>query len=223
MSTRATRATRGAVFAAIATVTAAAAHTIGGGAAPSPLFCAILFAFAVPLTTALVSASPAVSRGPLSRAALSKAALSQAALWRTGLAVGASQALFHAAFAVVGDLGASPVPLAQGHVHGSPSLSLTDAAVHLPTTVLPVGLDMTVAHAFAAVITIALVCRGEAALAAIASWIVRAAAAPLDGPVPPSVPRRVASIPVLPRTARVVPPGLGRRGPPSVLSSFLAA
>jgi hypothetical protein len=213
MSTRATRATRGAVFAAIATVTAAAAHTIGGGVAPSPLFCAILFALAVPLTTALVSASPTASRGSLSKAAL----------WRTGLAVGASQALFHAAFAVVGDLGASPVALTQGHAHGSLSLSLTDAAVHVPTTVLPIGLDMTIAHAFAAVITIALVCRGEAALSAIAAWIVRAAAAPLDGPVPPGVPRRVASIPVLPRTARVVPPGLGRRGPPSVLSSSLAA
>jgi hypothetical protein len=213
MSTRAARASRGAVFAAIATVTAAAAHTIGGGVAPSPLFCAILFALAVPLATALVSASPALSRGVLSKASV----------WRTGLAVGASQALFHAVFAVVGDLGAAPVSLTQGHAHGYAALAGTDAAVHLSTTVTPVGVDMTIAHVFAAVVTIALVCRGEAALAAIAAWIVRAAAAPLPGPVPPRVPRRVASIPALPRTATVVPPGLGRRGPPHVLSSSFAA
>ena len=82
----------------LATVVAATAHTLAGGGAPSPLFCAVIAALAVPGATALAGPRPA--------------------LWRTALAVGGSQVLFHAAFAVTGDLGAWDA--GTEHVHGAP-------------------------------------------------------------------------------------------------------
>lgn len=198
MSTRAARAIRGAAFAGIATVTAAAAHTLGGGAAPSPLFCAILFALAVPPATALASPRPAP--------------------WRAALAVGAGQLLFHGAFAVVGDIGigAATAHATLGHVHGAASTWAMDATG-------AAGVDMTLAHVLAAIVTIALVCRGESLLARIGAWVVRRAAAAVTVPSSSAVLRRVDAMPARPRARLVLPPGLGRRGPPSPLPVPLAA
>lgn len=198
MSTRAARAIRGAVFAGIATVTAAAAHTLGGGAAPSPLFCAILFALAVPPTTALASPRPAPGRA--------------------ALAVGAGQLLFHGAFAVVGDIGtvAATAYATRGHVHGAASTWTMDA-----TGVA--GVDMTLAHVLAAIVTIALVCHGESLLARIGAWVIRRACAAVTVPSASAVLRRVDALPTRPRARAVLPPGLGRRGPPTPLPVPFAA
>jgi hypothetical protein len=198
MNTRAARAIRGAVFAGIATITAAAAHTLGGGVAPSPLFCAVLFALAVPPATALASPRPAP--------------------WRAALAVGAGQVLFHAAFALVGDIGeGSTTAYAMlGHAHGATSTWTMDAAG-------VAGADMTLAHVLAAIVTIALVCRGESLLARIAAWVVRRAAVAVPAPSSSAVLRRVDALPTRPRARAVLPPGLGRRGPPAALPVPLAA
>jgi hypothetical protein len=56
MNSRASRAVRGTALAAVATLLAAVAHTLGGGAAPSPLFCGVLLVFAAPLAIALAGA-----------------------------------------------------------------------------------------------------------------------------------------------------------------------
>ncbi|MFG6474864.1 hypothetical protein ACFXP7_00580 [Microbacterium sp. P06] len=199
MSNRAARASRGAVFAAVATITAAAAHTLGGGAPPSLLYCAILFALATPLAVALASPRPEP--------------------WRAALAVGASQLLFHGAFALMGDIGAtsgSMMSVTPGHVHDTTMTMSADAAA-------PAYADMTLLHVLAALVTVALVCRGESALAAIGAWMVRAAAVPAGSPHGPGVPRGAGFIPEPPPVSFVFPPGLGRRGPPASLPSPSAA
>jgi hypothetical protein len=189
---------RGAALAGVATVLAATAHTIGGGEAPSVLFCAILFALATPLTTAFASARPS--------------------LWRTTAAVGSSQALFHGAFGLLGDLGLSAAGgRAAAHVHGTVSLASTaDAVMTAPA-------DMTLAHAVAALVTITVVRRGERALRVIRDWIVGAASVPAPPATHPGVPRRVAARTRILRPALIVPPGLGRRGPPLSLPTRIAA
>jgi hypothetical protein len=191
VSTRSARATRGAVFAALASTTAATAHTLAGGGAPSPLFCLLLAVLALPATTALVGRRPA--------------------LWRTATAVGAAQALFHTSFATVGDIGVWDATSAHAHAGHPPLPSGPDAAV-MPTTAA-----MTAAHVVAALLVIVAVHRGERVLRAIAAWLprfvrrLRAALIPLR-------PRPLLSASALPRPAgplRLLASSLRRRGPPA--------
>lgn len=195
VSTRSARALRGGAFALVATVSAAAAHTLAGGGAPSALFCFFLAALSAPAATALAGTKPA--------------------LWRTASAVGGVQALFHAAFATAGDLGAWDA--AAAHVHG--------AAPALPG---PAGAApgsgwafMTVAHALAAAVTMLAVHRGERTLRAVLGWILprmlrRFAVAP--APVRPGTATTMSASVPLPRP-RPGAAAVTRRGPPTALAS----
>ncbi|MFG6504230.1 hypothetical protein [Microbacterium sp. P05] len=191
MNGRAVRARRGGALAATATLIAATAHTLGGGVAPSPMFCLVLFALATPFATAFAVPRPS--------------------LWRTAAAVGVSQALFHAAFTVIGDPGWSA---ATGpHVHGAAAMASMGA---MADAAAPAHADMTLAHVLAALATILLVRHGQALIAAIRAWIIRAAST-ADAPVlrPRAAVRTVPA--ERPPASRVFPPGLGRRGPPRAL------
>jgi hypothetical protein len=194
VSRRSARALRGSAFALLATLGAAAAHTLAGGGAPTQLFCLLLAALSAPLATALAAARPV--------------------LWRTALAVGGAQALFHAAFATTGDIGAWDA--APAHAHGEPVGAMVFASPEAPTP----GAAMTIAHLVAAVVTIGVVHRGEHLARRITAWLI------------PRMLRRFAVASVRPRPgillsrtwcAPVPRPRLGaravaRRGPPSPLA-----
>lgn len=199
MNSRAARTLRGAAIAAIATVTAAASHTLGGGTAPSVLFCAVLFVFAVPVATVVATTRPS--------------------MWRTILAVGSAQLSFHAAFALVGDIGIPAV------VRGTMSAGMHAHDVGLlwtPNAALAPDTGMTVMHTVAALVSAALIWRGEAALAAIVDWVARAARRVL---VPASAVEQRCTpwFASVPRAVAALPPGLGRRGPPPLSSPSFAA
>lgn len=194
MTTRTTRALRGASFAAIATLLAAVAHTLGGGGAPSPLFCTVVAVLATPAAMLLA--------GPRVRA------------WRTWASVGASQLLFHLAFSLVGDLGAWDVG-ALGHVHGPAAVDLASAAsVPLPSP------GMLAAHAAAAALTAWLVRVGERVVLAVSAWTVRVlnrariVLAPHRG-----LARPLPSAPPVLARGRVAAHPLSRRGPPRLSSA----
>lgn len=195
VNSRAARALRGTALAAFATLIAALAHTLGGGAAPSPLFCAALFAFAAPLATALAGARVSL-RGTIA-------------------AVAASQLLFHGAFAALGDFGSSTAATG-GHLHGVvPTLSVLAPAPEHP--------DMTFAHVLAGLVTVAAVRRGESIVRAVRTWILGTAAPPATSIVFPRVPRRLAHGPSPLLPLLVVLSGLSRRGPPVRLTTSFAA
>ncbi|MGP3535283.1 hypothetical protein ACTU3I_10860 [Microbacterium sp. RD1] len=198
MSTRSTRAVRGAAFAAVATVTAATAHTLAGGGAPSPLFCAVLACLLLPVTTILAGR--------------------RIALWRTALTIGVAQAIFHTVFAVTGDLGTWQAT--GGHVHSAPAW-IPHAAALLPTA----GAPMIAAHAVAAVLTIAVVARGERVVRAVAAWLPRVLGRIGGTPdVPESGPAGVAVLrtPAI-RRLRPLTGTVARRGPPSIPSPLAPA
>lgn len=197
MSTRSTRAARGAAFAAFAGVSAATAHTLAGGGAPSPLFCALLAVLALPLTTALAGA--------------------RVALWRTAAAMGGAQLLFHAAFSSLGDIGrwGAVVP----HDHGA----MPAAVVHLAADADPMagGANalMVIAHALAAAVSILAVHRGERMVRFVTGWLPRMlrrvlglVVAPLAVPIAPP-PEAVP--PASPR--RLLAGSVSRRGPPALV------
>lgn len=187
------------MFAVLATVVAAAAHTLAGGGAPSPLFCAVVAALAVPGATALAGARPA--------------------LWRTTLAVGGSQLLFHLLFAATGDLGAWDASAA--HVHGAPVVVAATAAPAAGTA----GTAMTAWHLLAAAVTIAAVHRGERAVRAVAQWLPRLLPRVVveDARTPVhSAPRPVpVAVPAL-RPRRSIG-AVSRRGPPVLFAPTLPA
>lgn len=172
--------------AAVATLTAAAAHTLGGGSAPAPWLLAVVTLLAWPLALAIVGSRPSALR--------------------TGLAVAAAQALLHAAFAAVGDV--EPA-LAAAHHHGQIALG----AAH--TGAMPLDLGMLAGHALAAVVTAVAVCHGERMLRAVARGI-RTLFHVAEVPAPPATPRRARVAPSAPlgRRPRLVLSDLSRRGPP---------
>lgn len=180
---------RGALFAASASAFAATAHTLGGGSPPSPLFCLLLAALLLPVTTALAGPRPA--------------------LWRTAAAMGAAQLAFHTAFAVVGDIGAwGPVT---PHVHGA-----GDVTALIPTAGAAPDAAMTLGHAIAALAAVAVVHRGERAVVVILAWFPRAVRR-LLAPVAPIVvraPRLLAERAIRPARPTVPHGTLSRRGPP---------
>lgn len=191
MNSRAARSLRGAAFAAIATIAAAVAHTIGGGGAPSPLFCLALAALVLPLTVAL--------SGPRVRA------------WRTWAALGAAQLAFHLAFAVTGDAaGVSPGAIGGHAHHGAWAMSAGESAAMAPSS------PMALTHFVAAAITVLAVRHGENAVLRVLRWIrhvlPRVGTPLLVSPVRRPTPRRRRT--ALP-TRRLAHLPLSRRGPPA--------
>ncbi|WP_324012016.1 hypothetical protein [Microbacterium sp. JZ37] len=163
MTDRQLRALRGASASTVATVLAAVSHTVGGGAAPAPLL-VVAMAAVLALPAILV-----VGRRPR--------------LSRVLAAVVTTQAAFHLAFLALGSPVATRISASAhaGHLHA-------EAHAHpalVETAVLATAADapMLAAHAVAALVTTALLWRGEQLVRAIAAWaiarLVRAAALPL--------------------------------------------
>jgi len=195
MTARAARALRGAAFAATAVLLAAVAHTLAGGGAPSPLFCAVVAVIATPVAMLVAGSRPSV--------------------WRTAAAVVASQAAFHVAFTLVGDIGRWDASAAAHAHHGD--MLLAPAATSAAQVMT---LGMLAAHAVAAIVSAALVLRGERAVVTIGRWV-RARLIRSVAPVP-AVPAR--PVPRLRSTSFVVHPRvaaapLSRRGPPVLLAA----
>jgi hypothetical protein len=181
---------RGIAAASVATFTAAAFHTLGGGATPAPVTIALTLAFAVPLCTALVG-----RRLPLVR---------------LGAAVVLSQVLFHLLFTLTAGAGGAALP----HLHG--------ATVHLPPMLGHAPEQMTASHVAAAVLTTALLARGESAVRALlTSWRLgttrwRLLTAPVPV-LPPAMPAPVAE-PAGRLALLLLTRALRHRGPPALLA-----
>lgn len=196
MSSRWTRFARGWVTAALATFVAAVFHVASGGPAPSVLAVALTMAFAVMLCVALAGR--------------------RVALWRQAVSVAASQFLFHALF-VLGQGSAELAPgSAAGHLHAGMTLSFASgdpAAASLAHA----GHTMWLGHALAAIVTIAALRHGEAALRGLAELAalafgraLRLAVAQAPAAGAPAV------LPAVARDARggILRSPLSHRGPP---------
>ncbi len=195
MTTRQVRALRGAAASAVAVVIAATSHTIGGGVAPAPWLVLAVALLAWPVAVLLVGRRPS--------------------LVRIGTAVAAAQALLHVAFAAVGS--ADPraaAPAAHGG-HLSHGAGLMAGAWDVPA-VVHADPAMLAAHALAAVLTAALLARGEAVLRAVLRGIRRLLdrrAPALPSPTRP--PTRTVPMPRLAASVVLLSP-LSRRGPPAL-------
>ncbi len=170
----------------MATIVASTAHTLAGGDAPPLWLLIAVTLLAMPIAVAVTGRRPS--------------------LWRTTVVVGLSQVLLHVAFATVG----SALPASIGHVHGAlPALSPGVDAGAL--TVDPV---MIAGHVLAAIVTVALVSRGERALRAIAAGlhrlVTRALAVPAASYDAPRPAVRATRMPASPTALA----SLSRRGPP---------
>lgn len=147
MSTRQLRLLRGASASSIATALAALSHTFGGGSLPQPL---LMLAVAVLLTPV---AALLVGR--------------RVRLPGLAAAVAATQVAFHALFELLG--GVIPTGAASGaHQHGPMVLAFAPGADPSLLTASP---GMLAAHVAAAVVTTALLWRGELLVQAIAGWV----------------------------------------------------
>lgn len=190
MTIRQLRLLRAAAASTVATVFAAASHTIAGGAAPHPLLVVAVASLLVPFAAALIGA--------------------RASRCRVTLTVLVSQAVFHLIFQVLGaPTGATSV---SGHAHHLDLASLgpvTEAAA--PDAVMIAG------HAVAAALTSLLVWHGESMARAVAGWV-RARllrAAPPQRPAhsrPAPLSSRALSL-LTPSLAA----SISRRGPPSLV------
>ncbi|MEW1834350.1 hypothetical protein [Microbacterium sp. NPDC079995] len=183
---RRVRVVRAGGAAAIATLTAAAAHSLGGGSAPAPWLVATVTLLAWPIALAIVGSRPSAVR--------------------TGIAVATAQALLHAAFALVGDVHPT---LAAGHHHGAFTLAAGSGAA------MPLDGAMIAGHTLAAVVTAVAVCHGERMLRVLARgirslWAIRAPQLPAIERRPVAIPDG-APRGVRPRLALT---DLFRRGPP---------
>lgn len=192
MSRRTAQAARGAAFAAIATLLAAAAHALGGAGAPSPLFCVVVAAIAAPFAVLLA--------GPRVRA------------WRTWAAVAVSQVLFHVSFATMGDLGTFS-PVAGEHAHHG-LLGHAEASAALP---VDLSAPMLLAHAAAAALTALVLRQGERTVVTIRRWALRIVLPTLHEPATRPAPRVPAPAPA-PHVSRprVTAEPAVRRGPPAL-------
>lgn len=191
MHARHSRTLRGMTAAAVATWLAAVSHTIGGGTAPDGALLLVVTALAAPLGVALAGR--------------------RLGLVRLSLTVILTQVLLHVAFAWTAGLDPAA---ATGHVHGG-ALPTGGQA----TAVLP-DLGMMLAHALAALLTIALLHRGERAARVVARGLrelVARLVVSLGSPVtPPPVPVPAEHpSPIGIRVARVVP----LRGPPVLVTA----
>lgn len=192
MHARHSRALRGTASAAVATWIAAVSHTLGGGVFPAPALLLVVTALAAPLAVALAGR--------------------RLGLGRLALTVVGTQVLLHVAFAATAGLDpAAP----SRHVHSGPLPLGGGFASVIPDP------GMAVAHVFAAVLTIAVLHRGEQALRAIARGVRRVLGRPTVQTSNPFVTRPVR----LPARAVAVPRPLrfttvvSRRGPPTFVTA----
>ena len=202
MTARSLRAVRGVTAAAIATVLAAVSHTLGGGSAPSAGLILAITLMAAPLATALV--------GP------------RLTLWRLTTAVLMSQIAFHAAFSTFGsEAGAGMV--ASAHQHGSSARALpsTDAIPPAPnaiTAVFSADPLMVGVHVAAAIVSIALLHRGEHALRCLMAMVIDVVARRSSVPVSshrPALPATASALAIPVSTPLTT--SIRRRGPPTAL------
>lgn len=148
MSIRQLRLLRGASAASIATTLAALSHTFGGGSLPHPLLMLAVAVLLTPVAALLVGA--------------------RVRLPGLAGAVAATQLVFHALFEVVG--GITPTGAVPGaHQHGP--MVLAFAAGAGDPSLLTASPGMLAAHVAAAVVTTALVWRGELLVQVIARWV----------------------------------------------------
>lgn len=190
MTSRQLRLVRGAAASSVATIVAAVSHTIGGGAPPHPLLIAALAVFLAPVAALLIGR--------------------RLSLFRLSAVVVLSQSVFHVLFVAL-NATVTPMVASAGHHH-----ALTLGPVGDTTAGAAQDASMLGAHAFAAILTIALLWRGETLLRAIARWV-RAA-------LRPRMPRAAVVWPVpasIARTARAFIPAVRagdilRRGPPVI-------
>lgn len=218
MATRWGRTLRGSVTAVIAVFLAAVSHAAGGSAAPGSVGVAVALAFAIVICIALAGA--------------------KLSLFRLTVSVALSQLLFHFLFSLGGVSGTVAPTVAEQH-HGSSGL--TTAALLIPalpaSNATPTLLGATahdghgdgwmlLAHAVAAVVTIAALHRGEAAVRAI----MRLAASPFYAAVRASTQRTpwyggaaririVATRDFIPVAATAVLSSLRHRGPPETAAA----
>jgi hypothetical protein len=182
------RALRAAAASGISTVVAATAHTLAGAGAPPWWLLATVTLLAWPSAVWLVGR--------------------RSSLARTAATVLVAQGLLHVAFAAVGT--DSP-QAASGHEHTTAGAALNLAAgghLHLDA-------GMIAAHLLAALVTVALLTRGERILRAVARGVRRLLARPgvvAAAPTPDAVPLAVAAL--VPATRRFLSV-LSRRGPPA--------
>lgn len=194
---RARRLLRASAAASIATFVALLSHVAGGGQMPAVLGVAVPWVLSIAVCTMLAGRT--------------------LSLWRLAAAVLISQLLFHALFV----LGAAPSAVASsaiptGHVHGLPAME--SSALATPVTA---DLSMWMAHAAAAVVTVAALYRGERAVARLAAvaremvaWVRRRALV-VTTPLLAVPGLRFVSTPVVAGRVRHVAASLRRRGPPS--------
>ena len=197
MTTRWARVLRGTLAAAFATFVAAFSHTIAGGEAPAAGALALSFALSMLACTALAG--------------------SALSLWRTTLAVGFSQILFHTMFSSLG----TPVnmTLDMSGAGGHTGQLVASASGHAAASHTPL---MWAGHATAAVITVIAIRYGEAALLALRTTakllvgvLTTASIAPTHVPAI-RLPRADLSRSDLPRDLRELFSSLRHRGPPRV-------
>lgn len=190
MTPRQLRLLRGAVASSVATIIAAVSHTIGGGAPPHPLLVAALSVFLTPLAAFIVGR--------------------RLSLARLSIAVLLSQAVFHALFVALNATAGRTVTATAGqtmdvgHQHALTLITGEGAAADA---------GMLGAHLIAAVLTIAMLWRGESMLRSIASWVTarlreRMPAPPVDWAAPPASIARITAV------VAVVQTDISRRGPP---------
>ena len=202
---RALQAGRGAIAAGFATFVALVSHVMAGGQTPGPLGLALPLLFA---TTACVAL------GRVSRSWL-----------RLSASVGVSQLLFHALF-VLGSAPSTSLRIIEqgeahaGHGDGSSLMVMStsgDAAVHAGHG----GPWMLLAHAFAALVTVLALHRGEVVLrqlillaSRLASALLRRAAHAVVVPASPRSAPTPAEGTWWPIAVRAMVTCVARRGPP---------
>ncbi|PPF31753.1 hypothetical protein [Rathayibacter tritici] len=192
-STRALRTLRGVVAATVSTLIALFSHVVGGGPIPG------LLGIAVPLVLSVLVCVGLAGRG--------------LSLIRVTISVAVSQVLFHTLFVLGSSEGPGPAPT---HAHHGTVIEVSGAMAHSGMA----GSSMSIAHMVAAVVTIALLHRGEAMLIRIAATtghlVTRLVRLP---PLPAAAPRPALRSSfelrdVLPLAVGVFPQAAPRRGPP---------
>ncbi|WP_433875932.1 hypothetical protein [Sinomonas atrocyanea] len=200
-SSRPSRLLRGLSAATVATLGALASHLAGGGAVPGLLGVAVPWVLAVFVCTGLAG------RG--------------LSFWRLALGISASQLLFHTLF-VLGTTPHAPLPPSARHLHGAAAPGTALPADGAMADAMGGEPSMWLAHAVAALLTIAAFHRGERAIARLRELAVEVLAWAREGlrlDLPVVVPVRRA-YPTAARHREAIPCSapqrcaVQRRGPP---------
>lgn len=198
---RVSRLVRGSLAACVATFVALLSHVSAGGAMPGWIGIVVPLIISVPVCVVLAGRSLSAVR--------------------LALAVGISQALFHTLFVLGTFAPSSGAATTRGHVH-QVGLSMPMGAA-TETVVTGADTAMWLAHAVAAIVTVAAVHRGEATgrrlielARRLLSWVRRRIL--VSSIFSPPVPRlvRAGVVSVRPALSVVVVASSRRRGPPVV-------